>query len=282
MRYSKNSPSLPNVRSTQSGSSAALSIDQDSNPTTTAMQRAKTVALSAIADGWGAPHDPVALADYLKLELTPRHDIRGARTITTQHGSPCIEFNPNEPWMQMCYSVAVEIARVLLFEGRTSGEPGTDTAMQIETLCRIAATELLTPAGSLSLPEIVLPSLDFVLDLQQKKNVSAEALLSRVAAASAGPCTMFCASRIEHGSHQGLYKIDYTVESRSWAAQIRTGLMLPNMSVVGACTAIGAVAKNTEQWSTGPLLFIECVGIWPLPGASYPRVAGLARLAACS
>jgi hypothetical protein len=277
LKYSTN---RPNARASEEGEAYALRPELGPISTESVIQRARTAALNAIAAGWKSPYDPLSLAEHLNLEFTPRDDIRAARIVTTDSTGPRIEFNPNQPRKQMCHSVAIEISRVLLFGSHATHHESAEASWQIETLCHIAATEFLIPVGSLSLPEIVPPSLGFALNLEQRLDVPIEALLNRVALASTGPCAMFCASRVEGEGSQGHYRVDYTINSTSWPMQIPNGLILSSDSVVVGCNAIGLIAQNTEQWLPDRPLLVECIGVSSLPGSTYPRVVGLVRVAA--
>src|SRR5690606_16704957 len=57
---------------------------------------------------------------------------------------------------------------------------------------------------------------------------------------------------------------------------LRPGTLLPPVSAVAECTAIGFTAAGIEQW-TGWMDShrIECVGLPPYPGSRHPRVAGI-------
>jgi len=58
--------------------------------------KARELALSAMDRGWGGPpFDPLRLADLLGILVSPRHDLRDARTLPVSGGKTLIEFNPN-------------------------------------------------------------------------------------------------------------------------------------------------------------------------------------------
>jgi hypothetical protein len=280
MRPLKYSEEYLNAHASEQGESCAFRPEQSPNSAESVIQRARATALNAIAAGWKPPYDLLPLAEHLKLGFTPRDDIRNARIVTTDSTSPRIEFNPNQPRKQVCHSVAIEISRALLFGSRATHSEHDDASWHTETLCHIAATEFLMPVGSLPLSEGVSPSLGFALDLEQRLDVPIEALLNRVALVSTAPCAMFCASRVEGGSAQDHYRVDYTINSPSWPMQITSGTILSSESVVSDCSAIGLVTQGTEQWLPDRPLLVECIGVSPLPGSIYPRVVGLLRLVA--
>ena len=48
--------------------------------------------------------------------------------------------------------------------------------------------------------------------------------------------------------------------------------------MVSNCTAIGFTDKGIEKWSSqSSKLFVQCIGLPPYPGTTFPRVAGLVR-----
>jgi hypothetical protein len=73
----------------------------------------------------------------------------------------------------------------------------------------------------------------------------------------------------------------YPYSISSWALQevrLPNGLVLPKDSIVNECTAIGFTNKGQEVWSSElQTLRIECIGIPPYPGQTYPRVIGIIR-----
>jgi Zn-dependent peptidase ImmA (M78 family) len=66
---------------------------------------------------------------------------------------------------------------------------------QLEMLCNMAASELLMPIGSLPLLEAEHLTIDSILELRKKYEVSTEAILLRAARITSEPCAVFTASR---------------------------------------------------------------------------------------
>jgi O-acetyl-ADP-ribose deacetylase (regulator of RNase III) len=235
--------------------------------------------------GWsGPPFDPIVLAEILKIPLLPRDDIADARTVPVGRDGVRIEFNPNRPPNRVRYSIAHEIAHTLFPD---CGERVRDRAAyhqikgdewQLEALCNVGAAEFLMPAGSLAFREPDALPMEGLLDLRREFAVSIEALLLRVVRNSESRCAAFCASKIEHGSHSGRYRVEYIVGSPTWPKMPLKGTHVPHGSVVEECVAIGFTAKGSEKWGNQSPASVECVGIPAYPGTLHPRVAGILRL----
>src|SRR5690606_9210375 len=77
-------------------------------------ERARALVLKAFDAGWeGPPFDPFHLADLLRIEAIPKHDVGDARTVPVGRSGFRIEFNPSRPRERLRYSVAHEIAHTL-------------------------------------------------------------------------------------------------------------------------------------------------------------------------
>ncbi len=193
-------------------------------------KRARELVLEAIEGGWtGPPFDPFLLADHLKLPVIPREDILDARTVPAEGNRVQIEFNPNRPAGRIRFSVAHELAHTLFpdchtrVRNREAREHMQEDDWQLELLCNVAAAEILMPIGSLTTLEDPTLSIDSLMALRHKFDVSSEALLLRVVRLTDAACAVFCTSRIESGKLKGRYRIDYAVGSRSWRAQLASG-----------------------------------------------------------
>ena len=256
----------------------------DQNPIDAITKSATEAIVGAIDLGWAVPpYDPVDLASIRGLEVVARDDIPEARTVPLTGDSFLIEFNPSRPRGRMRYSIAHEIAHTLFPDcaeevryRQARRKPGDDS-WQLELLCNIAAAEFLMPVGSF--PELKTEQLaiDHLLDLRKKYDVSTEAILIRVARLVDEPCAVFSAARSGDPS-QPEYRLEYVIGSSTWPLDIPRGRYLPTETVVRQCTAIGFSAKGSEQWISGQRkLKVECVGLPPYAGSSYPRVAGIIR-----
>jgi O-acetyl-ADP-ribose deacetylase (regulator of RNase III) len=244
--------------------------------------RARATVLQALDAGWsGPPFDPIALAAHLKLPVTARHDIPDARTVPVGGKAVQIEFNPSRPPARVRYSIAHEIAHTLFpdcaahVRNRAAYHELKGDEWQLEALCNIAAAEILMPAGSLPPIETHDRTVEQLMDLRKKYEVSAEALLIHVTRVAQDRCAMFCASQTTQGSRTGRYRLDYIIRSQGWHESVGRGLVLPENSCVGECVAIGFTSRRTEQWTERTSVHIECVAIPPYPGDIRPRVVGL-------
>jgi O-acetyl-ADP-ribose deacetylase (regulator of RNase III) len=252
----------------------------EDDPVETITKRARGIVLDAMDHGWsGPPFDPLSLSDYLKLRVLPRGDIRDARIVPEGDGF-CIEYNPTRPRGRVRYSIAHEIAHTLFpdcsdqIRNRAARHEIIDDEWQLEALCNIAAAEFLMPMGSLGCLTAADLGIDNLLVLRQKYDVSTEAILIRAVHAASGPCAVFSASRVETGAGDGDYRLDYVIGSSPWKIAIGRGARLSGMSVISQCSAIGYTAKGTEHIGTADVR-VECVGIPPYPGSTYPRVTGI-------
>lgn len=258
---------------------SVLAFAGDKDPIQLIVEKARLTVAKALDLGWsGPPYDPIQLADLLGLDVAPSAHVPDARTVSHAH-SLRIEFNPNQPKGRLRYSVAHEIAHTFFpdchEEIRHRSAPSSiHDDWQLETLCNIAAAELLMPFGSLNELSPNDLSIDRLLELRSRFNVSVEAMLIRAMHVAGFSCAMFCAHRVTSGPNADRYQIDYVVESLPANAPVGRGYLLPANSVAKECTAIGYTAKGTQKLS-GRTFVVECVGIPPYPGSPHPRVAGL-------
>lgn len=223
------------------------------------------------------PLDPFALAEFRKIKVVPREDIRDARTSFID-GRFVIEFNPNRPRGRIRYSLCHEIVHTFFpdcseaIRNRSTHEQMESDEWQLEMLCNIGAGELLMPSGTLPDFDDATLSIEKILETRKEYDVSTEALLLRIARITSAHCCIFSASK---KSTSEAYQIDYSRPSRSWRVPLHSGLRLPRNSVVRHCTAIGYSEIGTEQWLTSlGALRVECVGVPPYPDQIYPRVMG--------
>lgn len=262
-----------------------MAFADKSDPVQRMFSVASSVALDAMQAGWsGPPYDPFHLAEHLKIKVVPSENITDARIVQTPNGRFQIEFNPNRPKARIRYSVAHDLAHTLFSDcgevvrHRLARDEQKRDDWQLEMLCNIGAAEFLMPVGSfLDLGEEAT-DIDHLLSLRTQFEVSMEAMLLRVIRRAEQPCAMFAASRRESGGSTGLYKIDYSVCSRSWAGKLPSGTALPRTKALPECTAIGFTAKSNEYWpEPAGHVHVECVGVSPYPSNSYPRVVGMVR-----
>lgn len=256
-------------------------------PVSAMLHHAQNVVFDAIQSGWsGPPFDPIALADYLKISIAPSADVKDARTVPVGSGRRGlrIEFNPNRPRGRMRYSIAHEIAHTFFpdcadrVRHRSQHAAGAGDEWQLETLCNIAAAEILMPIAPIQDDVGDDVGVEDVLQLSKKYDASVEAILIRVCHLSQSPMAVFVASKHAQGS-RAPYAMDYAIRSAAWHEPLATGFKLPTSSAVAECTAIGFTAKSREKWrGVAKLVEAEYVGLPAHSGSSEPRVAGLAKL----
>jgi Zn-dependent peptidase ImmA (M78 family) len=243
--------------------------------------RAQKIVLEALENGWsGPPYDPFILAELRKIRLVPSQDVVDARTTANAAGTFTTEFNPSRPRARIRYSIAHEIAHTLFpdcaqaVRHRGFHEDVTADNWQLESLCNIAASEILMPYGTLKKEETEEVTVNIVGSLRKKFEVSSEAVLWRLTRLTDRPCLAFAARR----DSSARYTVDYAVPSRAWRQSIRRGFLLPKNTKAHECTAIGyTTSKTRERWfaALGEWL-VEYLGIPPYPGESFPRVLGIA------
>lgn len=256
----------------------------ETDPVRAITRRAREVALEAMDKGWsGPPFDPLQLADFLGIPVSPRHEIRDARTLPGPSGGVLVEFNPNRPSARVRYSIAHEIAHTLFpdcrdrIRHRSMHDELQGDEWQLEAICNVGAAELLMPLGSLKSAKDSELTIEALLSLRRQFEVSMEAVLIRIVRLTEAPVRMFCASRLESGRHQGQFLLSYTIGSQGWST-IGAGSddAPPPTTVLSECTAIGFTAAATESWGR-TRVHVEAVGIPPYPGSRFPRVVGILK-----
>jgi hypothetical protein len=260
-----------------------LLLAGDDDPVAAITAHARRLVLEAMDAGWaGPPFDLIKLTARLGIEAIPRDDVNDARTVPISGRDVRIEYNPNRPLGRVRYSLAHEIAHTLFpdcakqVRERARHQDLKGDEWQLEALCNIGAAEILMPFGSLREKLVGNERLDELLSLQQQYEVSTEALFIRAVRLSDARRAMFCASRVESGPREGRYRIDYSIESRTWPTRIHRGL-LPDNTRLAECTAIGFTTSGTDHWEQDVL--VEAVAVPPYPGSRFPRVVGVLRQA---
>jgi hypothetical protein len=265
--------------------SALALAGRDGDPLAIITERARAEAMRAMEEGWnGPPFDPFELARRLDVPLVPRVELADARTVPMGSRRVCIEFNPTRPRGRLRFSIAHELAHTFFpdaaqhVRNRGGTEAGDD--WQLELLCNVAASELLMPIGSF--PELKDAGLDVksLMRLRKGFEVSTEALLRRVVFLSDQPITFFSASRVDGDRIDSRFRVEYWVRSRQWEAPLQRGMILPRATVLRHCAAIGYTDSAVESWSkTLQGIEVQCVGVSPYPGQTFPRVVGLLQAA---
>jgi Zn-dependent peptidase ImmA (M78 family) len=254
---------------------------QAGDPIAVIVERANALVLDAIEQGWtGPPFDIFELAGILGFTVLPCEAIRDARLVPIAHNRYRIDYNPNQPQGRIRFSIAHEITHTLFpdcrerVRNREAQYHMIGEDWQLEMLCNVGAAELLMPMGSF--PEVGEAefSIDHLLRLRERFQVSTEAVLLRFLKLSRVPCAVFAAS--SQGRKSERLRIDYLRSVNNWRTPLSSGFTLPAESVVNECRAIGYTAKGNETWdpSLGKT-HVECVAVPSYPGAVNPRVLGL-------
>jgi O-acetyl-ADP-ribose deacetylase (regulator of RNase III) len=261
---------------------SVLALSEGKDPVDVVTARARAIAMEAMDNGWtGPPFDPLGLATFLKIDVLARDDVRDARTIASEKGTPVIEYNPTRPRGRVRYSLAHEIAHTLFDDwseqvrNRAQRDELKGDDWQLEALCNIAAAEFVIPIGSFAKLAETQLDIDSLINEQKRYDVSMEALLIRAVHLRTECCAMFCASPIMKGSTRR-YRIDYLIGSHGWkTGALLRGQLLQERTIVAKCSAIGFTAKGQEEWAGREQWRVEAVGIPPYPGSPSPRVVGL-------
>lgn len=257
---------------------------EGADPVQRMISLARNLALQALeTTSDSSAIDPFALAELKHIAVIANETIADARLVPLSGDRCRIEFNPHQPKSRTRFSIAHELAHTFFADwrdsirNRESRGNFTRHEWELEMLCNIGAAELLMPITSF--PELRREALDIrhLMMLKDRLEVSAEALLARVARLTDEPCVMFAASRVEQGDYAGRYKIDYAIPSRSWAEKKSLRGLLPSTTVVGECTAIGFTTSGDESWEQIGDVHVEGVGVSPYRGTRFPRVLGLLR-----
>lgn len=270
-------------RAAQQWSNASvLRFAGDREPIDAVVQAARELVLAAIDEGWpGPPFDPLKLAEIRGIPASPRADIPDARVLRTSQNRFIIEFNPTRPSGRRRYSIAHEIAHTLFpdcgerVRNRSQSDRLVSDEWQLETLCNIAAAEILMPIGSMAKEETKSLNIDHIAEARRRFDVSTESILIRFSQLSEEPCAVFVASKKDGGSNSDNYSFDYMIPSRNWTYRVARGETVPFGSPILECTAVGFTAKGeTMLPGVSEKLRVECIGIPAYPGALFPRVAG--------
>lgn len=236
---------------------SVLDFASGADPVAKMEGQARSLALTAMDDGWGGPpFDPLALAQRLGIATTARGDIPDARLVPIGDGKLVLEYNPTRPRGRLRFSIAHEIAHTLFPDcAERVRHRGGDIAAgiddwQLEVLCNIGAAELLMPSGSFTQLADQRLSIQKVMDVRKEYDVSVEACLIRLIKLARTPCAAFCASAHEDGG----YNVDYVIPTLGYDCPVSVGQRIPHGSAVSQANAIGFTAVATEEWVAGKQL----------------------------
>src|SRR5260370_27083230 len=213
------------------------------------VERGNALVLDGVEKGWnGPPFDVFELANILGFTVLPCDSIRDARLVPAGQNRYQIEYNPNQAPARIRFSIAHEIAHTFFEDcrervrNRVAQNQMAGDDWQLEMLCNVGAAEILMPMGSF--PEVGEAefSVDQLLRLRERFQVSTEAVLLRSLKLSRVPCAIFAASSQTNESER--LSIDYVRAANGWEIPVRAGFDLPGDSVVNECRAIGFTAKG--------------------------------------
>ncbi|HVU87588.1 MAG TPA: ImmA/IrrE family metallo-endopeptidase [Pirellulales bacterium] len=257
--------------------SSVQRLSANADPIATIQNSARQLVLDAIEQGWvGPPFDPFDLAHILNVRVVPSQEVLNASLTPEGRTGYRIDYNPNQSRRRIRFSIAHEIAHTLfpdcrdLVRNRVSRAEMREDEWQLEMLCNIAAAEILMPAEKLPIDSLSRVSIDDVVHLQEKFDVSVEALLLRIVRLERKHCAVFVAS-----PHEDRYHLDYAVESHGAEFKLKSGLLIPETTRLANCAALGYTAKGDESWVKEQTFHVESVAIPSYPGHQHPRVAGI-------
>lgn len=256
---------------------------READPVGWVISRARQLILKSVERGWhGPPYNPLTLAEMEGIKLLPTEQVLDAATKSDSAEKFTIMFNPHRPVARMRFSIAHELGHYLFPDcaaetrNRATHTQMKDDDWQLESLCNMAAAEILMPFGTFQEELCAKPTIRHVLELRRKYLVSCEAVVNRLLRLSPYPCAGFIARLNPETSR---YFVEYRLRSVGFKARISIGrgYVLPRSSKVSKCIAIGAEEREEARWITprGRWL-VEYLGISPNAGEIFPRVLGLA------
>lgn len=262
---------------------ALTSSLNEPDPVAAIITRARNAVLTAIEKGWsGPPYNPFTLAEMRGITLQPTEEVLDGRTHSDSAGRFTIDFNPHRTAARMRYSIAHELGHTLFPDcavatrNRATHEEMKGNDWQLESLCNMAAAEILMPFGTLQEDLSNRPGVGLMLDLRHKYLVSCEAVVNRLIRLTPYPCLAFF-SRFD--TTRDRYFVEYRIGSPGLQepSMINSGYILPPESKAAECIAIGKREQEDAAWISGETSwFVEYVGISPNPKETYPRVLALA------
>lgn len=241
-------------------------------------REARRAVLDAVDKGWrGPPFDPIELARIMGISVRPNAALADARVFWANQGY-MIEYNPHSPRGRVNFSIAHEIAHTFFPDcaeevRNRSREKREALNWQLEVLCNVGAAELTMPVGSFPAQDDTVVTIEELMRLRKKFQVSAESLLIRLVKLASSRIACFSAKRLSKRDHTAEYQIYYQIGSPHWSTRAIRGPL--QSAVLDRCIAIGTTSKGTETWEcNGPEVYVEAVALPPLPGSDNLRIAG--------
>ena len=265
---------------------SVVSFASGTDPIEKMEHEARQAVLQAVDAGWrGPPFDPIELANIRGIVVRPNAALADARVFWV-NGHFEIEYNPHRPRGRVNFSIAHEIAHTFFMDcaeevRNRSRDKWEQRSWQLELLCNVGAAELTMPVGSFPSGDDAVVTIEDLMRLRKKYQVSAEAILIRLVKLASSRVACFSATRRRSGEGPMEYRLDYLIGSSHWSDQnTRRTRGRFRSGVLDECVAIGTTSKGTEQWEKeGPKVHVEGVALPPLPGADNLRIAGFMRRA---
>lgn len=257
-------------------------LANDEDPISYIAHKARQLVLDGMEQGLaGPPINLFELAKLININIVPAHTVQDARIIPKETGGFQIEFNPNRPTGRIRFSIAHEISHTFFpdcsesIHNRLLKNQIENDDWEMEMLCNIGAAEILMPLGTFPTLNNSELTIDSLVCLQKKFDVSIESLLIRVVQLSDFPIVMYSCSRRSGDASSVI--VDYCVKSRSFKYPFNRGHAVHINSTVNQCLAIGYTAKGREKWDDGNYYSVECIGVPSVIGRPSPRVIGFAK-----
>ena len=234
----------------------------------------------------GPPFDPHVLASLLNIKTRPDRLLPGidAMIVPDQNGSLTIVWDDRLPRKRTNFSVAHEIGHTLFPSCATMVQYRRDDTgfKALETLCDIAAAELLMPVGDFQTDVYRCGvSLQTVQRLSARYQASAEAIAIRMQYCCREPIGMFVAGRTGPARRLGVHYafLNPTFRAAHPALELASGTWVPLNSVAhGALRAPlrAPMTRQSESWGASEAFRIEAMSLGSAAG-SPPRVLALLR-----
>lgn len=272
---------------------SVLAFAGNKDPMAAATDAARKLIEAARDSGMIAPPvDVVELAKRLGLELRPVNSITDAAVAAVEGTKPTtalsrmlpaqerltLVYNPSRPRGRLRFSIAHEIAHTLFADVAEVTRHRTPTgalpdaghdAWELELLCNVIAAELLLPDEAVSGLLDIDTDIDFIMETRARWDVSTEALLRRLVAATSRGLTLVAAS---HRGAPSSLTVEYAVGPA--ADLMPRGSRLPLSVAEAAPLAVGQTSRMATELA-GRLFTIQAVGSPPYPGQSLARVLAI-------
>lgn len=244
------------------------------NPLEEVKSRARNLVLEALEMGWdGPPFNPVQLADFLGIAVTP-NDSEVDASIAARDETFEIVYNPFQRPTRINFSISHEIAHTLFpdcAEAVRNRESEPVENRQLEQLCNAAAAEIQLPYAIFSHDaNAVSPSIEGLIDLATRYKASLESVFIRYAEVIDKPCAVLM------GIFQTDSKIviDYHKRSRFFHGSLPDYFEIPSASKAYECTTPGWTAREQVSWDIfeGKSYNLFAIGISPYRRDKKPRV----------